>query len=55
VYNELGQKVADLINREMDAGSHEVRFDASHLPSGVYFYKLRAGDVVRTRSLLVLR
>jgi photosystem II stability/assembly factor-like uncharacterized protein len=41
VYNLLGQEVATLLNNEVvDDGEHEVEFDASHLPSGVYFYRL---------------
>jgi hypothetical protein len=55
VYNALGQHVAQIIDREIDAGHHEVRLDASTLPSGVYFYRLMAGGYVETRKLLVLR
>ena len=42
VYNLLGEQVALLINSEMTAGNHDVTFDATHLNSGVYFYKLEA-------------
>ena len=55
VYNTLGQKVATLVQGEQEAGVHEVRVDASGLSSGVYFYRLRAGDFMQTRRLLVLR
>ncbi len=55
VYNTLGQLVAQLVNGEMEAGYHEVRFDASRLSSGVYFYRLLAGTYVETRRLLLLR
>jgi hypothetical protein len=55
VFNALGQEVATLVNDSQDAGYHDVRFDASGLASGVYFYQLRAGDYVATKKLLVLR
>jgi hypothetical protein len=55
VYNTLGQQVALLVQGEQEAGSHEVRFEASGLSSGVYLYRLRAGDFVQTRKLLLIR
>jgi formylglycine-generating enzyme required for sulfatase activity len=55
VYNTLGQQVALLQNGEQDAGYHEVKFDASGLSSGVYFYRIEAGSFVETRKLLLLR
>ena len=55
VYNTLGQQVSVLQNGEQDAGYHEVRFDGANLPSGVYFYCLRAGSYVETKKLLRIR
>jgi hypothetical protein len=55
IFNTLGQQVAQLIKGEMDAGVHEVKFDGSGLSSGVYLYRLRAGDFVQTRKLLLLQ
>jgi hypothetical protein len=55
VYNTLGQEVATLARGEREGGYHEVRFDASNLSSGVYFYRLTVGDFVQTRKLLLLR
>ncbi len=55
VYNTLGEEVASLVEGEMEAGYHTVRFDASGLSSGVYFYRIEAGSFVQTRKLLVLR
>jgi hypothetical protein len=55
VYNTLGQQVAVLQNGEQEAGYHDVRFDASTLPSGVYFYRLQAGSYVETRRLCLVR
>jgi hypothetical protein len=55
VFNTLGQRVAMLVEGEMEAGYHDVTLDASHLASGVYLYQLRAGAVVQTRKLVILR
>jgi hypothetical protein len=55
VFNTLGQEVATLVNGEYEAGFHETTFDASGLSSGMYFYRLRAGDFVETKKLLVLK
>ncbi len=55
VFNTLGQKVTELVNREVDAGYHEVQFDAGRLASGVYFYRLQAGSFVTTKRLCILR
>ncbi len=55
VYNTLGQKVAELVNGDIEAGFHSVQFDARNLASGVYFYQLQAGTFVQSRKLLLLR
>ncbi|MBN1398716.1 MAG: T9SS type A sorting domain-containing protein [Bacteroidetes bacterium] len=56
VYNLLGQKVATLINNQrMEAGPQSFHFDASKLTSGVYFYKLVAGDFVSSKKMLLLK
>jgi len=55
VFNTLGQQVAKLADGEMEAGYHGVTFDASNLSSGVYLYRLTAGDYIQTRKLILLR
>ena len=55
VFNTLGQQVATLVEGEMEAGHHEVTFDASSLASGVYLYRLTAGEHVQARKLVLLR
>ena len=55
IFNTLGQQVATLVEGEMEAGYHEVQFDASGLASGVYLYRLQAGDFVQTKRLLLLK
>jgi hypothetical protein len=55
IYNILGQRIAILVNKKQESGIHEVTFHADGLPSGVYFYRLEAGDFIRTRKLLLLK
>ena len=55
VFNTLGQQVAQLVNGEMEAGFHEVRFDGAGLSSGVYFYRMQAGTYAVTKTLLLVR
>jgi hypothetical protein len=56
VYNLLGQKVATIIdNRPFSAGAHIVKFDARNLTSGVYFYRLEAGEFKSHRRMLLLK
>jgi predicted GH43/DUF377 family glycosyl hydrolase len=55
VYDMLGREVSVLVNETMKAGVHEVKFDASALSSGVYLYRLRAGEFVASRKLLLLK
>lgn len=55
VYNTIGQKVGTLVNRQMNAGSHLVTFNAEALPSAVYFYRLKAGDYRKSRKMLLMK
>ena len=55
VFNTLGQKVAQPVSGDIDAGYHEVQFDAATLASGVYFYRIQAGDFADTKRLLIVR
>jgi hypothetical protein len=55
VFNTLGQQVATLVNQDMDAGLHDVVFDAGRLASGTYFYRFTAGGFTQTLMLLLLR
>jgi poly(beta-D-mannuronate) lyase len=52
VFDVLGRDVATLVNEVRPAGVYTVRWDASSFPSGVYFYRLRAGDFVETRKMV---
>ncbi len=55
VYNSLGQQVAVLVNERRSAGIYTVTFRAIDLPSGMYFYRLIAGEFQQTRKLLLLK
>lgn len=55
VFNLLGELVEFLVNDELVPGSYEVSFDASRLPSGVYFYRLSAGDYSDTKRMVLVK
>jgi hypothetical protein len=55
VFNALGQQVSRLVQGEQDAGFHEIRFDGTDLPSGVYFYRMQAGNFIETKKLLLVK
>jgi hypothetical protein len=55
VFDMLGREVAELEDQRREAGIHEVRFDASDLSSGVYLCRIRAGDFLQARRLVLLK
>jgi len=55
VFNTLGKEVAKLADEKLQAGSYEVDWNASNFVSGVYFYRLEAGDYVDTRKMLLVK
>jgi glucuronoarabinoxylan endo-1,4-beta-xylanase len=55
LYDILGREVSVLVNDRKDAGVHELKFDGSSLASGVYLYRLQAGDFVVSKKLMVLK
>jgi hypothetical protein len=55
VYDILGNEVATLVNEDKPVGSYGVEFDGSNLPSGIYFYQLRAGNFVETKKMILLK
>jgi uncharacterized lipoprotein YddW (UPF0748 family) len=55
VYDILGNQVAELVNERKDAGRYEVNFNASNLSSGVYFYKITAGNHIETKKMMLIK
>jgi probable HAF family extracellular repeat protein len=55
VFDILGNEVATLVNEEKAPGTYEVEFNATQLSSGVYFYRLKSGDFVETKKMILLR
>ncbi len=55
VYNTLGQVVATLVNGNLSAGSHSVNFDARNLASGMYIYRLSAGNYTSVKKMMLLK
>ncbi|MEX0721509.1 MAG: T9SS type A sorting domain-containing protein [Balneolaceae bacterium] len=55
IYNVMGQQVAELVNAAKSAGSHAVVWNAQHHVSGVYFYKITAGEFTAVRKLTLLK
>ena len=55
VYDMLGKEVAVLVNEEKSSGDYETNFDGSKLPSGIYFYQLKASSFVETKKMVLLR
>jgi hypothetical protein len=55
IFNTLGEDLETLVNEEKSAETYELTWDASNLPSGVYFYRLQAGDFVQTKKMILLK
>jgi len=55
VFDALGREVETLLNQKMNSGQYEYKFDASYLPSGLYFYRLQAGAFTQTNRMMLLK
>jgi hypothetical protein len=55
IYNILGKEVRTLVSEYESAGTYNVTFNASDLPSGIYFYRLSSGNFAQVKKLLLLK
>ncbi|MBD3168500.1 MAG: T9SS type A sorting domain-containing protein [candidate division Zixibacteria bacterium] len=55
IHNVLGQRVATLINKSLKAGKHSLMWDAEDFATGIYFSKLKTGDKVYSRRIVLLK
>ena len=55
VYNALGQKVAELVNKGMNAGTHNIEFNANNFASGLYFYRIETANYSKTMKMLLIK
>ncbi len=55
VYDVIGNEVATLINNQMEAGEHSVKFNGSNLSSGIYYYQIKDGNNIATKKLMLLK
>ncbi|HSW56200.1 MAG TPA: T9SS type A sorting domain-containing protein [Ignavibacteriaceae bacterium] len=55
IYDILGSEVATLVNEEQEAGYKEVQFNGSNIASGMYVYRLQAGDYISTKKMMLLK
>ncbi len=55
VYDILGREVANLVNEQLNPGTYEVRYDATELPSGIYFYRLSTDSFSKSMKMIVLK
>ncbi len=55
IFNLLGQKIQTLLNKKMSSGLHEIKFSAQNLSSGIYLYKIEAGEFKQMRKMIYLK
>jgi hypothetical protein len=55
VYNLVGHEITTLINDELSTGNHNIKWDGSHQPSGLYFIQIESGSFIKTRKMVLLK
>jgi N-acetylneuraminic acid mutarotase len=55
IFDVLGNEIATLVNGKIEAGAHEIRWQANHVPAGIYFYRLQTHKQALTRKLIITK
>jgi|WetSurMetagenome_2_1015567.scaffolds.fasta_scaffold15356_4 plastocyanin len=55
IYNEIGKEVETIVNQNLTEGSYTINYDASKLSSGIYFYRIKAGEFGETKKMLLIK
>jgi hypothetical protein len=55
VYNALGKEIKNLVNQQLQPGTYEADFDASNLPSGVYYYRMETEGFTQTKKMVLIK
>jgi hypothetical protein len=55
IYNTLGQEVATLVSEKLNAGNYSYAWDGSSLASGIYLYRIQAGDFVDVKKMVLMK
>jgi hypothetical protein len=51
----VGREIATLVDQQMPTGKHRALWDASHMPSGIYYYQLQAGNFSQTNKMILMK
>ena len=55
IYNSIGTEIETLLDEDKPAGSYDINWNATNLPSGIYFYKIQAGDFTKTNKMVLIK
>lgn len=55
IFDLVGREISNLVNEDLTAGKYEIDFNASHLPSGIYYYKLISGNFTQTKKMVLIK
>jgi hypothetical protein len=55
IYDLIGREIEVPINKELEAGYHQINIDATDLPTGVYFYRIQSGDFIQTKKMILIK